>query len=203
MAMRSPWPRSTLPLVQRHRAVAVHGEEGVDLLGIERARRSRGALSAALQRTPASAKPTVSAPPLEDSAAGNDARLDAGAFMSASLPRRRHHGAHNPHMGATSAEIAVKRGADVLLSWLRLFREQRSRAHDHPAGAISALRHLLLDECGLHRMRRRYRSEPFERDNRLARCSATVFWQDRVGRAVDRARCRRRTGRDRNRISSR
>src|SRR5712691_12566010 len=88
--------------------------------------------------------------------------------MSASLSRGSHHRAYDPHMGPTAAKIALERGADVVLSRLGFFGEQRDRADDQSAGAVAALRHLLFDESGLHRMRRRDRSEPFQGDDRLA-----------------------------------
>src|SRR5687768_17056009 len=97
----------------------------------------------------------VSAPPLTTPRREN---LTC-AFMSASLPggalaARRHHGANDAHMRAAAAQIAVELGANLLLGWLLVALEQCNRSHDHAAGAVTALRHLLLDESGLHGMRR-------------------------------------------------
>src|SRR5215831_1421092 len=87
---------------------------------------------------------------------------------SASLPRRRHHGADDTHMRSAPAEIAGKRSADVVFCRFRLFGEERDGTDDHAAGAVPTLRHLLSDERGLHWMRCRDRSEPFKGDDRLA-----------------------------------
>src|SRR5690349_10601899 len=71
-------------------------------------------------------------------------------------------------MGPAAAEIAGERAAHIVFARLRLFREQRSGADDHAAGAVTALRHLLLNEGSLHRMRRPNRSKALQCHNRLA-----------------------------------
>src|SRR6266404_2695439 len=115
IAMRSPWPRSTLTMLRREKRI-----------------------------------------------------FSAGALMLASLSRCRHNGVHDPHMRAAAAEVDLKRRANVVLARLLFFGQQCCRAHDHAAGAVAALGHLMFDEGGLDRMRFRRRPQPFQRGDRLA-----------------------------------
>ena len=87
-------------------------------------------------------------------------------------------------MGSTPAEIAFQRLADVLLGRLRLLCKERNGADDHAASTVAALRHLLLDEGGLHRVRRGDRAEPFERNDRLARRTRNRLQAGSRGTAV-------------------
>ena len=135
-------------------------------------------------RPPAKTKPTVSAPPLRTARRVNRCGM-IGAVISASLSRSGHHGAHDPHMGSTSTEIALKRRANIIRSGLRFFRQQRSSTDNHSSGAVSALRHLLFDECGLYRMRRRYCSKPFKSDDRFTLCVRNRFQAGWRWTAVD------------------
>ena len=57
-------------------------------------------------------------------------------------------------MRAAAAEIAGEPLLGLFERRLRRRREQRRGGHDHPAGAVAALRGLLGDERGLHAMRR-------------------------------------------------
>src|SRR5262249_35175511 len=123
-----------------------------------------------LVRNPLSEKATVSAPPLRMARREKPEDL-IGAFMSRSLSGRRHDGAYHPHVRATAAEIAIERRTHVRLGRLRLVREQCRSAHDDAARAIAALRHLLLDERRLQRMRLAYRAEPLERRDRFRFCA--------------------------------
>ena len=71
--MRRPGAEIDLAAIQRHRAVGVDGEKGIDLLR-DRARAAPRACAAPVQQrraAPASAKPTVSAPALSNGAAGD------------------------------------------------------------------------------------------------------------------------------------
>ena len=88
-------------------------------------------------------------------------------------------------MGSTSTEIVLKRRANVFLSGLRVFRQERSSTDDHPTSAISALWHLLFDESGLHRMQRRYRSKPFNSNDRFALRVCNCFQAGWSWAAVD------------------
>ena len=162
-----PLAEIDLAAVHRHGAVAVHGQKGIDLLGVEHAGRAGYALCGDAVGPPVSAKPTVSAPPLR-SARREKRDVLTGAFMSASLSRCRHHRAHDPHMGPAAAEVHLKRRANVVLAGFAFFGQQCGRAHDHAARAVAALRHLLIDEGGLDRMRFCRRPESFERGDRLA-----------------------------------
>src|SRR6516225_152966 len=161
IAMRSPWPRSTLP--QNKVTVPSPSTAKKESSSLASSMRGTAAAPAARFRE-ANAKLTVSAP-VPARTARRVGRCDARCAISASLSRGQHHGPHDPHMRSATAEIAFERGADVILSWLRLFRKQRGRTDDHPTGAVAALRDLLLDEGGLHRMGRRDRSKPFEGDD--------------------------------------
>src|SRR5829696_1142824 len=162
IAMRSPWPRSTLP----QNKVTVPSPFTARKASTSLTSSTRAAPGApcakAPVRNPVSAKPTVSAPPLR-TARREKRDVLIGAFMSASLSGCRHYRPHHPHMGSAAAEISVKRRANFALAGLLLLRQQRGRAHDHAAGAVAALRHLLLDEGGLDRVRRRCRAESLER----------------------------------------
>ena len=159
------------------RAVAVDGEEGIDLLGVEDPRGVAGACGEQVARARRKREADRERAALEDRAAGETGLLHV-VVMSASLPRCQHDRAQHAHMGAAAAEIAVERGANIGFGRLRFFAQQGGGAHDHAAGAIAALRHLLLDEGGLDRMRGRLRSEALERGDRLAWTAAMVVTQE-------------------------
>jgi hypothetical protein len=55
-------------------------------------------------------------------------------------------------IGAAAADVR-HRFIDVLVARPRLLGEQRGRRHDLPRLAVSALRHVELSPCALHRMR--------------------------------------------------
>src|SRR5262245_14227643 len=133
---------------------------------------------------PVSAKPTVSAPPLRSARRERRGFL-TGTYMSASLHRRRHHRAHNPHMRPATAEIAVERRANVGFTRLLVCGQESGRAHDHTAGTVAALWHLLVNEGGLQWMRVVRRPEPFERDDRLALCIRDAGLAGAGGDAAD------------------
>src|SRR5215472_16681716 len=175
MAIRRPWPRSTLP----QNSVTAPSPSTVrkESSSLGSSIRWADAAPCARAGNRAKAKPTVSAPALSMVRRVNRCAMGAvhgaagGAVsvgISASLSRGRHHRADDPHMCAAPAQMTGKRGADVVVCRLGLFGKQRRGADDHSAGAVAALRHLLFDEGGLHRMRRRDRSEPFQGDDRLA-----------------------------------
>src|SRR6516162_6497457 len=135
IAMRSPWPRSTLP--QNKVTVPSPSTAKKESSSLASSMRGTAAAPAARFRE-ANAKLTVSAP-VPARTARRVGRCDARCAISASLSRGQHHGPHDPHMRSAAAEIAFERGADVILSWLRLFRKQRGRTDDHPTGAVAAL----------------------------------------------------------------
>src|SRR6266566_6954717 len=138
IAMRSPWPRSTLPQY----TVTVPSPFTARNASTSLVSRRRGApvmpCAEALVCLPVSAKPTISAPPL--TMLRREKRIfSAGALMLASLSRCRHNGVHDPHMRAAAAEVDLKRRANVVLARLLFFGQQCCRAHDHAAGAVAAL----------------------------------------------------------------
>src|SRR6185437_4941032 len=98
---------------------------------------TRPACADADSGTPASAKPTVSAPPLI-TARRERREVLTEMVMSASLSRRRHDRANDALVRAATAEIAVEGGADIGLAGLLVFGQQRSRAHEDAAGAVAA-----------------------------------------------------------------
>src|SRR5208282_610617 len=167
MAMRSPWPRSTLP----QNTVTVPSPFTARKASTSLVSSTRGAPGApcaeALVRRPVSAEPTVSAPPLR-TARREKRDVLTGAFISAPLSRCRHDRAQGPHMRPTAAEVHIEGRANVALAGFPFFGQQCGRAHDHAARAVAALRHLLIDEGGLDRMRFGCRPEPLERGDRLA-----------------------------------
>src|SRR5215471_18512976 len=96
-------------------------------------------------------------------------------------------------MSPAAAEIPVERRANFVLGGLWFFRQERSSGHDHAAGAVAALRHLLLDERSLHRMRLRYRSKSLKgcdrpplraRDCQLAGWGGAAIHHHRAGAAL-------------------
>src|SRR5690348_11050392 len=176
MAMRRPWPRSTLP--QNSVTVPSPSTARKESSSLGSTIRGAGAAPWARVCKPASAKPTVSAPALSivrrvrpraaDGAASGAASSALGADISASLSRGRHHGADDPHMRSAPAEITGERSADIVFRRFGFFGKESGGADDHAAGAIAALRHLFFDEGGLYRMRRRDRSESLKRNDRFA-----------------------------------
>src|SRR4029079_1681741 len=167
MAIRSPCPRSTLP----QNSVTVPSPLTASKASTSLESRIRFATAALCARprvgSPASAKPTVIAPPLR-MARREKLRVLTGAFMSASPSGCRHARAQPPHVGAATAQVAVECRADVRLARLLVALQERGSAHDHSVCAVAALRDLLIDEGGLQRMRLFRRAEPFERDDRLS-----------------------------------
>src|SRR5581483_981119 len=106
-------------------------------------------------------------------------------------------------MRAAAAEVAVESVPDVCLAWGLVRLQQCGRAHDHPARAVAALRHLRVDEGGLQRVRFFRRAKPLEGDDRLAlrvgnrgltRSGRRTVNHDRAGAALAQAaaelRCR-------------
>src|ERR1700676_1402492 len=161
IAMRSPWPRSTLPQYK----VTVPSPFTARKASTSLASRRRGTVVAACAKAlvwlPASVKPTITAPPLS-SVRREKRMLSTGAFMLAPLSRCRHDRVHHPHMRAAAAEVHLERRADVVLAGFSVAGQQCCGAHDHAAGAVAALGHLVFDEGGLERMRLCRRAEPFE-----------------------------------------
>src|SRR6266545_4302472 len=149
-AMRKPWPRSTLPLNMVIEPSALTARKASTSFGSS----TRGAARcAAAERNafgPTNAKPTVSAPVL--STVRRETWRWNWAFMSASL-RDAHDGGEHAHLRPAAAQIAFQCGADLAFARLLVLCQQSRRAHDHAVGAIAALRHLLVDECLLQRMR--------------------------------------------------
>src|SRR4029077_12804522 len=148
MAMRRPWPRSTLP--QNSVTVPSPSTARKESSSLGSSIRGAGAAPSARVCKPASAKPTVSAPALSIVRRVN-ARAESGAAsgveladISASLSRGRHHGADDAHMRSAPAEIAGECRADIVFRRFGLFGEECGGADDHAAGAIAALRHLLF-----------------------------------------------------------
>src|SRR6516165_7171909 len=172
MAMRSPWPRSTLPqysvtvpspLTERNVSTALGSTDRAPPMPPARVGLCQ----------PARAKPTVSTPPAKTLRRVKPARRVGRCGvrcirMSASLPGGGHHRAYDSDMRSTAAEIALERAADIVLGRLWFVRKQRNGADNHAARAIAALRYLRLDERRLHRVRRRNRAKPFEGGDRLA-----------------------------------
>src|SRR5579883_342763 len=93
-------------------------------------------------------------------------------------------------MRRASAQVAVERGLDLRLGRMRVLVEQRGGAHDHPVRAVSALRRLFFDECGLQGMRRMLVPQSLDgRDPRpLDRCDRILTRPDR--RLVEKDRTR-------------
>ena len=81
-----PLAKIDFPGIERHRAVAVHGEERVDLLGINRARRSRGALSQRFQPRAGKCETHRERAAGEDSAAAQPMRGDLDRHVSLPAP---------------------------------------------------------------------------------------------------------------------
>ena len=70
-----PWPRSTLPQNTRDGAVGVDGKKGIDLLGIEHARRGRRALRESAVAQAGERKADGERAALEQGAAGETRRF--------------------------------------------------------------------------------------------------------------------------------
>ena len=147
-----PLPEIHLAAEYGHRAVAVHGQKGIDLLRIEYAPCACRALCEGSGRQTGECKADSEGAALEDCAA-REAGCFHDAFMSASLSRCRHDGAHDTHMRSAAAEVAIQGQANIVLAGFLFFGQQCSCAHDHAAGAVATLRHLLRDESGLDRVR--------------------------------------------------
>src|SRR4051794_22004398 len=67
----------------------------------------------------------------------------------------------NSCVRSASAEIAVHRGIDLRVGWLRRLRQQRGGLHDLPGLTVSALRNVVFLPRGLARVRA-VRAEPFD-----------------------------------------
>src|SRR5579875_2901480 len=88
-------------------------------------------------------------------------------------------------MRRASAQVAVERGLDLRLGRMRVLVKQRGGAHDHPVRAVSALRRLFFDECGLQGMRRMLVPHPLDRCDRiLTRPDRRLVEKDRTRTAL-------------------
>ena len=84
-------------------------------------------------------------------------------------------------MCAAAADVPRERLLRLIERRSRRLRQQRTRGHDHPVGAVAALCRLFSDERGLHFVRRLETARPLERHHRS------------IADATD--RCRARPGR--------
>jgi hypothetical protein len=89
--------------------------------------------------------------------------------MRPHLGRSAQHRLHDPVVGATTAEIAVKCGAHLGIVRGGISHQQRGRAHQNSGNTIAALQGLLGDKGPLQRMRVLRISQPLRRRDLLVR----------------------------------
>src|ERR1700674_565683 len=105
----------------------------------------------------------------------------------------------NAMISAASARVRDTR-IDVRVGGSRGPLEKRHGGHDHPGLTVTALRHVKLLPCKLHRVRT-IDGQAFNRGDPWRRLHLSPEWStnERLGRS--RAPCTPRTGRSRNRTS--
>ena len=117
--------------------------------------------------SPASEKPTMSAPPPL-----SRSRREGTKFLLMATSRRHVGGpfdrSDDARMRAAPAQIPGERILDVGLARLAVSGKEGGRLHDHAVDAVAALHRLLLDEGALQRLRIFQRAQAFEGDDLVA-----------------------------------
>src|SRR6266850_947568 len=104
-------------------------------------------------------------------------RRKSRLFIAASLRlRRAEHRGENSCVCRASAQISSQRLLYLFKRGVRRLAEQRLGSHDHSIRAVSTLRGLFRNECGLHRIRLLWRAESFDRRNCVS--FRLLYWSD-------------------------
>src|SRR5258705_7709925 len=96
------------------------------------------------------------------------AREYSNGCIAASVLRRFLHRLDNAAVGAAAADVAAHPLADFIVASGVPFFQQRNRRADLPRRAVAALKSVVADERGLHRMQPAVRGQPFDRGDLLA-----------------------------------
>ncbi len=89
--------------------------------------------------------------------------------MLVPLPRCGVNGFANTQVGAAATQVAAHCGIDVGIGWIRDGGQQGGGRHDLSGLAVTALRHIVFDPCGLHGRELSVLRQSFDRGDALVR----------------------------------